>query len=144
MRMSTLLPIQPDWLPMSLIPAKRLSDAEFEQLCFSSDLIQFERTKDGEIIMNAPTGGGMSSGNAEISAQLHSWWKSHRRGRVFDSNGGFFLPDGSMLCPDAAYVSAETIQGSAKRICNISFTWSPTLWSSCCPIPTADARRKPR
>ena len=57
----------------------------------------------------------MSSGNAEISAQLHSWWKSHRRGRVFDSNGGFFLPDGSMLCPDAAYVSAETIRGIRKE-----------------------------
>ena len=115
MPMSMLLPIQPEWLPMSLVPGKKLTDAEFEQLCFSSDLIQFERTRDGEILMNAPAGGGTSDGNAEVIAQLRVWWKAHRRGRVFDSNGGFFLPDGSMLCPDAAYVSAETLKDVRKE-----------------------------
>ncbi len=115
MPMSTLLPIQPEWLPMSLVPGKKLTDEEFEQLCFSSDLIQFERTRDGEILMNAPAGGGTSSGNAEIIGQLLAWWKTHRRGRVFDSNGGFFLQDGSMLCPDAAYVSAETLKDVRKE-----------------------------
>lgn len=78
MPMSTLLPIQPEWLPMSLVPGKKLTDAEFERLCFSSDLIQFERTRDGEILLNAPAGGGTSSGNAEIIVQLRVWWKTHR------------------------------------------------------------------
>src|SRR5271163_3359580 len=37
--------------------------------------------------------------------------RTHRRGKVADSNGGFFLKDGSMLSPDAAYLSPETLAG---------------------------------
>jgi Uma2 family endonuclease len=99
---------------MSLVPGRALTDAEFEELCLFNDLIQFERTKDGEILMNPPTAMGTTDGNAEIIFQLRAWWKTHRRGRVFDSNGGFYLPDGSMLSPDAAYVSPETLKGITK------------------------------
>jgi Uma2 family endonuclease len=99
---------------MSLKPGKSLTDAEFEELCFSNDLIQFERTKDGEVIMHAPTASGTSDGNSEINAQLRAWWKTHRRGRVYDSNGGFYLHDGSMLSPDAAYVTPATLKGISK------------------------------
>ena len=88
-----------------------LSDAEFEALCQANDLIQFERTREGEILMHSPSGGFTSDGNAEIIAQLRVWWKTHRRGRVFDSNGGFFLSDGSMLSPDAAYVGPAKLRG---------------------------------
>ena len=64
--------------------------------------------------MHPPTGGLTSDGNAEIVAQLRPWWKTHRRGRVFDSNGGFFLPDGSMLSPDASYVLPQKLKGLTK------------------------------
>ena len=57
--------------------------------------------------MNAPAGSGSSDGNAEIVYQLRAWWKQHRRGRVYDSSAGVFLPDGSALSPDAAYITAE-------------------------------------
>jgi len=59
------------------------------------------------IVVHAPTGLSTGDGNAEITAQLRNWWKRHRRGRVTDSNTGFFLPDGSMLSPDAAYITHE-------------------------------------
>lgn len=64
--------------------------------------------------MHSPTGGFTSEGNAEINLQLRSWWKSHRRGRVYDSSGGFFLGDGSMLSPDAAYVLPRKLKGLTK------------------------------
>ena len=51
---------------MSPVPAKPLSDAEFEELYLSKDLIQFERSGDGEILMHAPTADGTSNGNFEI------------------------------------------------------------------------------
>ena len=76
---------------MSLVPGKPLSDAEFEEFRFSNELIQFERTKNGEILLHAPTAGGTSDGNSEIDYQLRAWWKTHRRGSVFDSSGGFYL-----------------------------------------------------
>jgi Uma2 family endonuclease len=101
-------------LPRSVVLDPPLSDAEFEALCAANDLIRFERTREGEIVMNPPAGGFTSAGNVEIVAQLHSWWKAHRRGRLFDSNGGFFLPDGSMLNPDASYVLPKRLKGLTR------------------------------
>ena len=36
---------------------------------------------------------------------------THRRGRIFDSSGGFLLGDGSMLSPDAAFVVPQKLAG---------------------------------
>lgn len=92
-----------------------MSDDEFEALCFSNDTIQFERTKDGEILMHSPTRVDTSDGNSEINRQLRNWWITHRRGKVYGSNAGFFLPDTSMLSPDASYVLPETIRNSGEK-----------------------------
>jgi Uma2 family endonuclease len=85
-----------------------------EALCAASDWFRFERTREGEILMNPPAGGFTSRGNVEILAQLHSWWKTRRSGMVFDCNGGFFLPDGSMLSPDASYVLPKRLIGLTR------------------------------
>jgi Uma2 family endonuclease len=112
--MHTVLSIEAE-LPRSLILDPPLTDAEFEALCAANDLIYFERTREGEIVMQSPAGGFTSDGNAEIISQLRSWWKTHRRGRVFDATGGFFLPDGSMLNPDASYVLPHKLEGLDKH-----------------------------
>jgi hypothetical protein len=62
-------------------------------MCRANDTVQFERTREGAILMNPPAGGFTSRGNASVSAQLYNWWESHGKGMVFDSNGGFYLPD---------------------------------------------------
>jgi Uma2 family endonuclease len=103
-----------------------LSDEELEVLCLDSQ-VAFERRKDGLLIMNPPTGMGTGDGNAEIGYQLRNWWVSNgRKGRTFDSSTGFFLNDGSMLSPDAAYVSAEQM----KRVSQAELTKIPHL----CPV----------
>jgi Uma2 family endonuclease len=94
-------------LPTRLVLESSLTDEEFERLAMTNDFMQLERTRQGEIVLNAPAGGYTSHGNSEIINQLHTWWKKHRRGRVFDSIGGFFLRDGSSYSPDAAYITAE-------------------------------------
>jgi Uma2 family endonuclease len=109
----TLLPVDAE-TPRTLILDPPLTDAEFEALCAANDWFRYERTREGEILMHPPTGGFTSAGNAEITGQLHAWWKTHRRGWVYDSNGGFFLPDGSMLTPDASYVLPEKLKGLTK------------------------------
>ena len=101
--------------PASLVLDPPLTDEEFEQLCAANDLVKLERTSEGAIVVNPPAGADSSSGNIEINFQLMSWWKQHRRGRVFDSSAGFFLPDGSSLSPDGAYATAEQMLGFTKE-----------------------------
>jgi Uma2 family endonuclease len=100
--------------PRSIVLEPPLSDEEFERLCEKSDFALLERSKEGTIIVNAPAGGMTSDGNREITTQLSLWWRNHRRGRVFDSSAGFFLPDGSVLSPDAAYATDEQLRGLSR------------------------------
>jgi Uma2 family endonuclease len=110
---NTLLPVGAE-TPRSLVLDPPLTDAEFEALCAANDGVHFERTREGEILMHSPAGGFTSEGNAEVVSQQRSWWKTHRRGRTYDSSAGFFLPDGSMLSPDAAYLLPKKLKGLTK------------------------------
>ena len=112
--MTTLLRIDPEALPRVIVLDPPVTDTEFEALCRENDNVQFERTREGAIHMNPPAGGWTSSGNQEIARQLGNWWATHERGRVFDSSGGFHLPDGSTLSPDASYLSEERLKQLPK------------------------------
>jgi Uma2 family endonuclease len=111
--MNTLPRFELSPLPRTLTVDPAMTDAEFEALCLKSD-VQFERTSEGAIRMNPPAGLVTSDGNSEITHQLRNWWHTHHKGRVFDSNAGFFLPDGAMLSPDAAYVLPDQLKGLTK------------------------------
>jgi Uma2 family endonuclease len=100
--------------PRSLVLNPPLTDAEFEALCLSSEWFYFERTREGEILIQPPSGGLTSHANALITAELACWRKRHGRGGVFDSSTGFFLPDGSMLSPNASYVRPKNLKGLTK------------------------------
>jgi Uma2 family endonuclease len=112
--MSTLLPVDIRPVSRSMVLDPPLTDAELDALCRVNDNVQIERTREGVIQMNPPAGGLTSDGNAEIICQLRTWWMTHRRGRVFDSNGGFYLPDSSLLSPDAAYLLPESLKGLSR------------------------------
>lgn len=112
--MTTLLRIGAETLPRVLMLDPPVSDEEFEALCRENDNVRFERTKEGAVRMNPPAGGWTSDGNAEIVFQLRTWWAKREHGRVFDSSGGFRLPDGSTLSPDASYISPERLRALPK------------------------------
>ena len=105
------IPVLP---PRSIVLHPPLSDEEFETLCERTEFVQLERTKEGTIHVNVPAGGTTGEGNSEIIRQLRNWWIQHRRGRTYDSNTGFFLLDGSMLSPDAAYLTPEQLAGLSQ------------------------------
>jgi Uma2 family endonuclease len=113
--MGTLLRFETDSLPRSLAVDPPMSDEEFEAFCMRNDDVRIERTREGAIRMHPPTGLLSDDGNVEIIHQLRSWWDTHNNGRVLGSNAGFFLPDGSMLSPDAAYVTAEQLKGLKRK-----------------------------
>lgn len=65
---------------------------------------RFERTADGVLTMTPPTGAASSQRNARLTHMFFEWAEAH--GFVaFDSNGGFRLPDTSVVAPDASLVT---------------------------------------
>ncbi|TAG46882.1 MAG: Uma2 family endonuclease [Oscillatoriales cyanobacterium] len=79
---------------------------QFEALVFANPDLRLERTAQGELIVNPPTGGESSSRNLSISGQLGNWCETHEDlGEGFDSSGGFILPNGATRSPDASWVS---------------------------------------
>ncbi len=97
-------------MPDRIVLEPGLSNEEFEELCAANGNLRLERTGEGAILVNALAGLGTSSANAAINYQLRAWWRTHRLGRVFESSVGVFLPDGSALGPDAAYVTEEQLR----------------------------------
>jgi Uma2 family endonuclease len=94
-------------LTLNLNPIIKLTDEQFFQLCQENDNIRLERTAKGELIIMSPAGGETSSSNAGLTAQLWIWNEQNKLGKVFDSSGGFKLPNGSNRSPDAAWVKLE-------------------------------------
>jgi Uma2 family endonuclease len=97
-------------IPERILLEPVLSNEEFEQLCAMNSDLRLERISEGVILVNAPAGSAKSDGNSEIAYQLRAWWKTHCRGRVYDSSVGVFLPDGSALGPDAAYITEAQVR----------------------------------
>src|SRR5665213_892252 len=92
-------------LPARIRLARPMTDQELMDFCAENEVLRIERDANGELIVMSPTGLEGSSWNSEINADLTIWARQDGRGKVFDSNGGFTLPDGSLRSPDAAWVS---------------------------------------
>ncbi len=84
-----------------------LTDKQFFQLCQNNHDYQFERTASGQLIIMAPTGSETSIRNADLTSQLRVWNRKTKLGVVFDSSGGFTLPNGADRSPDASWVTKE-------------------------------------
>ncbi len=91
-------------LPSPLRLGLDITDEQFWQLCHQHKDLQFERTAEGELIIMSPTGGLTSDRNSDINFQLRLWNRNSKLGKVFDSSGGFKLPNGADRSPDAAWV----------------------------------------
>jgi Uma2 family endonuclease len=82
----------------------RLTPEQFERVCQVNPEAVLELTAEGFLIVMTPTGGETSSRNGQLLYQLQVFCRRHKGWRLFDSSGGFRLPDGSVLSPDAALV----------------------------------------
>ncbi len=108
--MPALLPIDAE-TPRSLVINPPLTDAEFEALCARQRVV--------------PLRADQRRGNSDAPTHRRIYQRRKCRnhcpapllvedpsaGKGFDSNGTFFLPDGSMLNPDAAYVLPHRLKG---------------------------------
>ena len=79
-------------------------------MCEANPEAVLELAADGQLIAMPPTGGDTSARNSLLSARLQVWALGQGGWTVFDSSGGFRLPDGSVPSPDAAVVRLKRWQ----------------------------------
>jgi len=103
---------------MQLQPVINLTDDQFYELCQLNQDLRMERTAKGELIIMPPVGGEGSKRNADLTTDLNIWNRQTKLGVVFDSSGGFKLPNGGDLpkadiwlkpdrSPDASWVKLD-------------------------------------
>lgn len=73
-----------------------------------------ERDADGALTMTPPTGAASSKRNSRLTRMLDEWAEAHDY-IAFDSNGGFRLPDTSVVAPDASLVTRESWEKLSAR-----------------------------
>ncbi len=95
------------YLPPRLELKIELTDEQFWQLCQNNDDLRFEKTATGELIIMSPTGSITSDRNSDLNFQLRAWNRQNNLGKVFDSNGGFQLPNGAKLAPDSSWLKMD-------------------------------------
>jgi Uma2 family endonuclease len=97
--------------PLRLPWDLRLTPEQFELVCRANPEAVLELDADGHLLVMTPTGGETSSRNCRLLIQLGlALPRCALALRLFDSSGGFRLPDGSVLSPDAALVAEERWQ----------------------------------
>ncbi len=91
-------------LALNFRPAINMTDDEFFTFCQINGDLHIERDANGKILFMAPAGGGSSSRNGSLSGQIYIWARADATGKVFDSSGGFILPNSAQRAPDASWV----------------------------------------
>ena len=98
-------------------PATRLTVADLEQLqgilCEAHLDYQLELV-DGKIIIRGPSDIVSSEIGAEFGRLLRNWVKPRKLGRVFESSGGFILPNSDLRVPDVSFVTASRLKQSKR------------------------------
>jgi len=89
----------------------RLSPEQFELVCEANPDAVLELSADGHLITMTPTCSETSARNSTLVVLLGLALRaSGLLFKLFDSSGGFRLPDGSVLSPDASLVHLERWQ----------------------------------
>ncbi|MGL5083783.1 MAG: Uma2 family endonuclease [Microcoleaceae cyanobacterium] len=92
---------------LKLSPIIQLTDELFYRLCQFNPDLRLERTAQGELIVNPPTGGDTGNYNVGLAAKLWIWNDRVNLGKVFDSSTGFKLPNGATRSPDVSWIHSE-------------------------------------
>jgi Uma2 family endonuclease len=107
------IPANPETLLIELPKTVTLyvTQEQFAAIAAANRDLRLERTAQGELIVNPPTGWETGERNTNIVGELYLWWRNAGSpGKVFDSSTGFVLPNGAIRSPDASWISQERWQ----------------------------------
>ena len=91
--------------PVRLRFARPMTDEELMRFCAENEPMRVEREANGELIVMSPNGSEGGGIETDVATELNIWARGDGRGKVFGSNAGFTLPDGSVRAADAHWVS---------------------------------------
>lgn len=94
---------------IQMTPAVPMTQDQFFDFCQQNPDKRFERTREGELIIMAPSGLDAGFQDAEVCTQLNVWAKAFGNGKVTGASGGFILPNSANRAPDAAWLSQEQL-----------------------------------
>jgi Uma2 family endonuclease len=94
----------------------RVTHQEFEKLCQDNPDLRLELTEDGQLITMAPAGWQSSKRNSKLNSRVEVWNEQVNLGEVFDSSGGFTLPNGAVRSPDVTWIEKSKLEGISPDI----------------------------
>lgn len=107
--MRLMVTVEEAYLPLTL-SAPGLTDEQFQEFCEQYADYRLEYTAEGELVILPLTDPETSACNASLAGQLHNWSRLDGRGIATESSGGFRLPNGARLAPDAAWISRSRLR----------------------------------
>ncbi len=97
------------------MPAMTLKDLNQVQTLFSEAGLDYQiELEDGIISVMGPSDIVSSEISSRLIAFLFTWINPRRLGRVFDSAGGFIMPDTNVKAPDVSFVRAARLRQSPR------------------------------
>lgn len=114
-RMNIHLPVKTDDFTFYFGNHRKPSLLEFEKICQANPDMQIEMNKEGEISVMPPVHSETSEKNSEIGYQLRHWAKKDKIGKVYESSGGFVLPNGAIRSPDACWIKKERLEKLTEK-----------------------------
>lgn len=103
------LQIKPSATPIA-IQLPGMTHQTFIEFCLANRELRIERTATGDIIVTPPAFSDTSHSNGRLIQQLFNWADQDGTGIVFESSGGFTLPNGATRSPDAAWILLQRWQ----------------------------------
>jgi Uma2 family endonuclease len=100
----------------SLSSSGFITPAQFEQLCQNNPDIRLELTATGELVTMAPAGWESSKQNGNLFVKVWMWNDLTKLGEVFDSSGGFTLPNGAIKSPDVTWISRSKLENFSTKV----------------------------
>lgn len=92
-----------------------IKDVEQVQTAFSEAGLDYDvELTNGKISIVGPSDIVSSEISSRLIAFLFAWINPRRLGRVFDSAGGFILPDSNLTAPDVSFVRAARLRQSPR------------------------------
>jgi Uma2 family endonuclease len=104
-------------MPVRLSFERPMTDEALLRFCAENKTLRVEREANGDLILMSPTGNEGAGFDTDVTVELAVWARQDGRGRVYNSNAGWNLPDGSMRAADAHWISWARLNSltSAER-----------------------------